>query len=415
MLLILRLIGMLAAGIAGWQLGIALAGFPGGPAPSDAMRYVLVLALAAAALGLLLAPYATIVPLRSLWRLARSIAAADLVGATGGLLVGLLIAALASFPLSLLPSPFGRWLPAAMAVLFGWLGAALGAQRKDEIAGLLHGLWSTTAVGRLGSAALLDTSSIIDGRVVEICLSGFLSGTLAVPRFVLEELQQLSDSADAARRQRGRRGLSMLERLQREFALEIVDTDFPDLRGVDSKLIRLARQRHAAIVTTDYNLNRIAGLQGVPVLNINDLANALRAVVAPGDEVQVEIVQEGRERGQGVAYLEDGTMVVVEGARHLIGSHAEVEVVRVLPTAGGRLVFARLKPGEAASTSVPEPAHRATRLAPVEGPAVPAREEGPAAGAAAGEGPRRRGVGRAALHVVRDGAGSGEAGPTTLG
>jgi uncharacterized protein YacL len=135
----------------------------------------------------------------------------------------------------------------------------------------------------------------------------------------------------------------MLERLRREASLEVIDTDFPDLRGVDSKLVRLARQRHAAIVTTDYNLNRVAALQGVPVLNINDLANALRSVLVPGEELSLDIVQEGRERGQGIGYLEDGTMVVVEGGRRSVGSRVEVEVTRILPTAGGRLVFSRLK------------------------------------------------------------------------
>jgi uncharacterized protein YacL len=312
---------------------------------------VVVLALAGAALGLLLTPYATVVPLRSLWRLARSVSAPDLLGATFGLVVGLLIAALASFPISLLPDPFGRWLPAGVAVLCGWLGLAVGSVRKDEIFGSLRALWGGGKVDRghlgpgggLRGALLLDTSATIDGRIVEICLSGFIGGPLLVPRFVLDELQQLSDSSDALRRQRGRRGLSMLERLQREADVQTVDEDYADLRGVDSKLVRLARLRQAAIVTTDYNLSRVAGLQGVPVLNLNDLANALRAVVSAGEELSIDLVQEGRERGQGIGYLEDGTMVVVEGGRRLIGSRVDVEVTRILPTAGGRLVFSRLR------------------------------------------------------------------------
>jgi uncharacterized protein YacL len=354
MLLLLRLIGMAVAGVAGWQLGLTLAGFSStsaGPA-SDAMRYVLVLALAGAALGLLLTPYATIVPLRRLWRLTRSVAVPDLLGATLGLVVGLLIAALASFPISLLPDPFGRWLPAAVAVLLAWLGMAAGSLRKDEIFGTLSTVWSpptrngrseASAGGGLRGALLLDTSAVIDGRIVEVCLSGFVGGPLLVPRFVLDELQLLADSADPQRRQRGRRGLAMLERLQQGADLEPIDQDFADLRGVDSKLVRLSRLRQAAIVTTDYNLTRVAGLQGVPVLNVNDLANALRAVVAPGEDVSIDIVQEGRERGQGVGYLEDGTMVIVEGGRRLIGSRVDVEVTRILPTAGGRLAFGRLR------------------------------------------------------------------------
>ena len=373
MLLLLRLVGMAVAGVAGWQLGLALAGLSasGGPA-ADAMRYVLVLTLAGAALGLLLTPYATVVPLRWLWRLARSVSAPHLLGATFGLLVGLFIAALASFPISLLPAPFGRWLPAAVAVLLAWLGTAVGSLRQDEIFANLRSLWTSgertgrTETGSHGGGAaglrgalLLDTSAIVDGRIVEVCLSGFVGGPLLVPRFVLDELQHLSDSADPLRRQRGRRGLAMLERLQREVDLETIDQDFPDLRGVDSKLVRLARLRQAAVVTTDYNLSRVAGLQGVPVLNINDLANALRAVVTPGEALAIDVVQEGRERGQGIGYLEDGTMVVVEGGRRLIGSRVDVEVTRVLPTAGGRLVFSRLRqPPQPLPASEPEAEHQ---------------------------------------------------------
>ncbi|HEV2123789.1 MAG TPA: TRAM domain-containing protein [Chloroflexota bacterium] len=283
-------------------------------------------------------------PLRRLWVTTRSADAADLIGATAGLVVGLLIAALAAFPISLLPDPLGRWLPTVVALFLAWLGLAIGTLRKDEVASALRSTW---AGGQLDSglrgSALLDTSAIVDGRIVEIRRCGFIASDLAVPRFVLEEIQLLADSADPARRARGRRGLEMLEHLQRDFTLKLPDSDFPDLRGVDSKLIRLAKTRRAAIVTTDYNLNRIAGLQGVPVLNINDLAQALRSVVTVGEELALEIVQEGRERSQGVGYLDDGTMVVVEGTRHLVGQKAEVEVTRILPTAGGRMVFGRLK------------------------------------------------------------------------
>ena len=385
MLLLLRLAGMAIAGAAGWQLGLVLAG-PGATAGGEALRYVLVLALAGAALGLLLTPYATVVPLRWLWGLARSVAAPDLVGATLGLLVGLLLAALAAFPVSLLPDPFGRWLPSGVAVLFAWLGMAVGALRKDEVFRALRGTWGPGAAGGQAAAGggrlpdargrpaamLVDTSAIVDGRIVDVCLSGFMSGDLVVPRFVLEELQQLADAADPARRQRGKRGLEMLERLQREVALEVADTDYLDLRGVDSKLVRLARQRQAALVTTDYNLNRVAGLQGVPVLNINDLANAVRSVVVPGEDLSIDVVQEGRERGQGVGYLDDGTMVVVEGGRRLVGSRVEVEVTRVLPTAGGRLIFSRLRQPPAARDpdEGERPAAEAARLRVVRDTAV---------------------------------------------
>jgi uncharacterized protein YacL len=211
--------------------------------------------------------------------------------------------------------------------------------------------------------ALLDTSAIVDGRVVAVYESGFLRAGLAVPRFVLEELQHLADSADPQRRQRGRRGLDLLERLRRGAELTVIDVDYPDLRGVDAKLIRLARQRQLAVVTTDYNLHRVAGLQGVTVLNVNDLGNALRTVVVPGEELTVELVQPGRERGQGIGFLDDGTMVVVEGGRRLLGERVGVEAIRVVPTAGGRIVFSRPRPApnEPAPPAAvpPEPAHGA--------------------------------------------------------
>jgi uncharacterized protein YacL len=357
MVLALRLAGMAAAGVAGWQIGLVLAGSTAGtPAEAEALRYVLVLTLAGAALGLVITPYATVVPLARLWRTARSVAAADLVGAVLGLLVGLLIATLASFPMSLLPDPFGRWLPFGLAVLLGWLGIAIGAARKDEIFRAARGMWASGTRAGAGAGGgggggqgatrwrlLLDTSAIIDGRIVDIRACGFVGDQLTVPRFVLDELQLIADAPDPARRRRGRRGLEALRRLQAEGSIEIADVDFPDLRGVDSKLIRLARQRGAAIITTDYNLNRVAALQRVPVLNVNDLAKALRAVVHPGEEIGVDVVEPGRERSQGVGYLEDGTMVVVEGARPLVGTHVECEVTRILPTTGGRLIFARLR------------------------------------------------------------------------
>ena len=192
--------------------------------------------------------------------------------------------------------------------------------------------------------ALLDTSAIVDGRVVAVRSSGFLGVELAVPRFVLEELQQLADSADPARRQRGRRGLELLagaairrrpDRARRRLP--------PASGGVDAKLVRLARERRGAVVTTDHNLHRVAALQGVPVLDVAELAGALRAPVVPGESLSVEVVQAGRERGQGIGFLDDGTMVVVEGGRDRLGVRAAVEVTRVLPTAAGRIVFSRLR------------------------------------------------------------------------
>jgi uncharacterized protein YacL len=355
---IARLVGMLLAGTAGWQLGLALAGSPSG----GALRYVLLLTLAGAALGVLVTPYVTVVPLRRLWAVVRNADAQTLLGAGIGLLAGLLAAALAAVPVSLLPDPFGRWLPTGVALLLAWLGIAVGAQRRDEViraAGLTRRTAGAPRPAAPAPLALLDTSAIVDGRVVAVRTSGFLWAELAVPRFVLEELQQLADSADPNRRQRGRRGLEMLAQLQAGTGLSILDTDYADVRGADAKLVRLAQERHGAVVTTDHNLHRVAVLQGVPVLDVAELAGALRAPVVPGESLTVEVVQAGRERGQGVGFLDDGTMVVVEGGRDRLGARAAVEVTRVLPTAAGRIVFSRLRdavPGAAPDGGSARPA-----------------------------------------------------------
>src|SRR6266545_6713974 len=198
-----------------------------------------------------------------------------------------------------------------------------------------------------GQRVLVDTSSIIDGRIADIAQTGFLSGPLVVPRFVLHELQRIADSPDPLRRGRGRRGLDILNRLQKEATvpLEIHEAQGDPNADVDIMLVSLARQLGCPIVTNDYNLNRVAGLQGVKVLNINELANAVKSMVLPGQELSLKIIQEGKELGQGVGYLEDGTMVVVENGRHAIGSDVTVTVSRVLQTVAGRMVFAQQKSG----------------------------------------------------------------------
>jgi uncharacterized protein YacL len=192
--------------------------------------------------------------------------------------------------------------------------------------------------------ALLDTSVIIDGRIADICETGFIQGTLVVPRFVLDELQHIADSADMLRRRRGRRGLDVLNRLQKggRTTLDVSERDYVAVAEVDAKLVRLAQELDCPILTNDYNLNRIAEIQDVGVLNINELANAVKSVVLPGELISVTIIQEGKEAGQGVGYLDDGTMVVVEEARHAIGSTRHVHVVRVLQTVAGKMIFAQL-------------------------------------------------------------------------
>ncbi len=192
---------------------------------------------------------------------------------------------------------------------------------------------------------LLDTSAIIDGRILDISRTGFLEGVLVVPSFVLEELRHVADSADVLRRNRGRRGLDVLHNIQKESALrvEIMNRDFDDVAEVDSKLVRLAQQLGAKIITTDYNLNKVCEVQGVPVLNINELANAVKPMVLPGEEMSVQVMREGKELGQGVAYLDDGTMIVIEQGRRHIGELVAVIVTSALQTSAGRMIFARLK------------------------------------------------------------------------
>ena len=189
----------------------------------------------------------------------------------------------------------------------------------------------------------MDTSVIIDGRIADICSTGFLDGKLLIPVFVLEELQHIADSADALKRVRGRRGLDILQKIRTESGLqvEIINQDFEDITEVDSKLIRLGQQLGGKIVTNDYNLNKVSELQGVPVLNINDLSNAVKPVVIPGENMHVTVVKEGKEQGQGIAYLDDGTMIVIENGRYYLNKAIEVEVTSALQTSAGRMIFAK--------------------------------------------------------------------------
>jgi uncharacterized protein YacL len=263
--------------------------------------------------------------------------------------VGLIIAALISFPLSLLPPPFSQILPFVAAVLFGYLGIMVMITRQRDILSLIRGQRSgrgesSEAGGDGHRPVLLDTSVIIDGRIADISLTGFIEGEMLVPRFVLNELQHIADSSDTLRRNRGRRGLDMLHRLQSESVtpVRITDMDIEGVREVDDKLVLLAKRLHCPIITNDYNLNRVAELQGVRVLNINELANAVKALFLPGESIVVRIVQEGKEVDQGVAYLDDGTMVVVEDGEPYISQEAAVVVTKVLQTAAGRMLFARI-------------------------------------------------------------------------
>jgi len=235
------------------------------------------------------------------------------------------------------------FLMVSLVLIFGFIGISLGLTRASNWESLIRAVHKRT--GEYGSPKVIDTSVIIDGRIADICDSGFLDGMLMVPRFVLGELQNIADSPDVLRRAKGRRGLDILRAMQSKTDktnLVIVEDDFPDIRDVDSKLLKLAREYDAKIITNDYNLNKVAQIEGVAVLNINDLANALKPAVLPDEQMEVKIIKEGKEAFQGVGYLDDGTMVVVDGGREHVGRNVSVIVTSVLQTAAGRMIFGKL-------------------------------------------------------------------------
>ncbi len=343
--LIFRLIGFVLMALLGWQVGANLVP----SADPNHIRYVAAAGALSGLVGFLVTPYVTVIPVRWVLRWLKSLEAADLVAMAVGLLVGFVFAALLALPLSMLPYPLGQITPFAASIFFGYLGAAIMLHRRREIFEFFserRPFADASKREHLRSRGLIvDTSAIIDGRIGDILRTGFLEGPLVIPSFVLQELQKVADSPDNIKRVRGRRGLDMLNRLQKEFpaTVRIMDVDITDQKDVDAKLVRLARQHRYSILTNDYNLNRVAELQGVKVLNVNELANALRPVVLPGEEMVVKVVQEGKEVGQGIAFLDDGTMIVIENGCKYINSEADVVVTRVLQTAAGRMIFAHIK------------------------------------------------------------------------
>ena len=273
----------------------------------------------------------------------------DLVAGLFGLIMGLLVAVLVGYFVRDFP-PYGVPLSAVLACLLGFTGANLGLTRRAELLTLVGLARPDAAQTRRIRGALLDTSVIIDGRILDLARTGFLDMPLIVPRFILKELQQVADSSDAIRRNRGRRGLDVLTELQKDpdLTVEFRDDDPPGEAEVDSKLIRLARKSNLAILTNDFNLNRIARLEGATVLNLNELTNALKPVAIPGEELQVAVVKEGKEQGQGVGYLDDGTMVVIENGRRHLNQTVVATVTSVLQTAAGRMIFASTAPANGA-------------------------------------------------------------------
>lgn len=319
---------------------------------AESFAYVIILGLVGTLAGLILTPYLTTRPVRYARQSLIVMPPERLLAIIAGIFLGLISAALISLPLSLLPAPFRQILPLASALVLCYLSVIILSLRQNDLRNMLQsfrpsgsGRPAGNGDGSNGSEGmiLLDTSVIIDGRITDISKTGFIRAAMMVPNFVLTELQHIADSPDVLRRNRGRRGLDVLNILQKEspIPVQITDQDVSKVRDVDSKLVALARHLHCPIMTNDYNLNRVAELQGVTVLNINDLANAVKAVYLPGEEMVVKIIQEGREQGQGVGYLEDGTMVVVEEGRHHLQDNISVTVTKVLQTTAGRMIFAR--------------------------------------------------------------------------
>ncbi len=270
----------------------------------------------------------------------RSMPALDILFGVAGLIVGLLAAYLVSLLLTSLRVPvLSTVLSVVLYVVCGCFGCKFGITRRSEI-------MSGAAANDAGAPPkVLDTSVIIDGRVLDIAMTGFIEGRIVVPEFVLRELRHIADSSDATKRNRGRRGLDILKLLQKEFGARVCidSTDFSEVDEVDLKLLRLAEQLGGVLVTNDYNLNKVAVVQNTPVLNINALANAVKPVLLPGEELQLTILREGKEQGQGVGFLEDGTMVIVDGGRRFIGQAVDLQVTSSLQTAAGRMIFARIR------------------------------------------------------------------------
>jgi uncharacterized protein YacL len=350
---IIRFIGLFIFSVLGFSLGGTIANYFDANDTGEMFLYQVVFAMLGGLSGFILIPYFTTRPARAIRRKLGNLSAETLFAGLIGLIVGLLTAALLAFPLSLLPSPFGEILPFIGVAAFSYFGVSLFVMRQGDLLGLVSALsgrsngsngGSSSSWTNLNRTILLDTSVIIDGRVADIAKTGFLPGTLLIPRFVLNELQYIADSPDGLRRQRGRRGMEVLAELQKipSILVRISDIDAEGVREVDDKLVVLARQLKSPILTNDFNLNKIAELQGVTILNINELANAVKSVVLPAERMNLNIFQEGKEHDQGVGYMDDGTMVVVENGHNFIGEYKDVVVTKVLQTAAGRMIFARV-------------------------------------------------------------------------
>jgi uncharacterized protein YacL len=341
---IIQLAGALLGTLFGFALGLALLRTAGDLIePANGPAFLTAFVVAMFLFGYLAIPYVTIYPAHRAAEKLSEVGAGEFALGVGAVLVGLVMGLLIGVPLAQLGGAAGSLLPPIVAIFLASMMLLITASKRDvllpALAGLVPGLRRRTATNRV----VVDTSAVIDGRIADISRTGFILGTLIVPRFILDELQRIADSPDALRRNRGRRGLEMLSALQKDAVspVEISEATYPEVAEVDAKLMAFARDHDAAILTNDYNLNRVADLQGIRVLNINELANAVKAVVHPGEEMSVRIIQEGKEPGQGVGYLDDGTMIVVEGGVKFMDADVPISVTRVLQTVAGRMIFAQ--------------------------------------------------------------------------
>jgi uncharacterized protein YacL len=341
---IIQLTGALLGTLIGFALGLALLQRAGGLVdPANRPAFLTAFVVATLLFGYLAIPYITIYPVRrAVEKLSEAGAGEFALGVTA-VVVGLLMGVLIGIPLAQLGGAAGQLLPPVAALFLAFMMLAITMYKRDVLLAAAGGIIPGGRRGGATGRVVIDTSAVIDGRIVDIAKTGFILGHLVVPRFVLDELQRIADSPDAMRRNRGRRGLEMLSALQKDslVPVEISEATYPEVAEVDAKLMAYARDHDAAILTNDYNLNRVADLQGIRVLNINELANAVKAVVHPGEEMSVRIIQEGKEAGQGVGYLDDGTMIVVEGGIRFLNQELPITVTRVLQTVAGRMIFAQ--------------------------------------------------------------------------
>jgi uncharacterized protein YacL len=341
---IIQLTGALLGTLIGFALGLALLERSGMLIePANRPAFLTAFVVATLLFGYLAIPYITIYPARRAVERLSEAGAGEFSLGVAAIVVGLLMGVLLGFPLAQVGGFIGSFGPPVAAIALAALMLAATMYKRDVLlpafAGVLPGARGRAATNRV----VIDTSAVIDGRIVDIAHTGFILGTLIVPRFVLDELQRIADSPEAMRRNRGRRGLEMLSALQKDplSPVEVTEATYPEVAEVDAKLMAYARDTGAAILTNDYNLNRVADLQGIRVLNINELANAVKSVVHPGEEMRVRIIQEGKEAGQGVGYLDDGTMIVVEHGIRFLNDEISIVVTRVLQTVAGRMIFAQ--------------------------------------------------------------------------